>query len=36
MRRLGLSRSQATSLLTSRYGLSRRRAYELWLAAEET
>ena len=33
MRRLGLTRSQATALLDARYGLSRRRAYELWLEA---
>ncbi|MPZ49376.1 MAG: 16S rRNA (cytidine(1402)-2'-O)-methyltransferase [Dehalococcoidia bacterium] len=36
MRRLGLTRSQATALLASRYGVSRRRGYELWLASEES
>ena len=34
MKRLGLTRAQATALLMSRYGSSRRRAYELWLRAE--
>jgi 16S rRNA (cytidine1402-2'-O)-methyltransferase len=33
MRRLGLTRAQATALLDARHGLSRRRAYELWLDA---
>jgi 16S rRNA (cytidine1402-2'-O)-methyltransferase len=31
MRRLGLTRSQATSLLSRHYATSRRRLYELWL-----
>jgi 16S rRNA (cytidine1402-2'-O)-methyltransferase len=31
MKRLGLTRVQATALLGSRYKLPRRRAYELWL-----
>ncbi len=34
MRRLGLTRPQATALLTSRHGINRRAAYELWLATE--
>ena len=34
MRRLGLTRAQAMALLARRYGLSRRRLYELWLRAE--
>jgi 16S rRNA (cytidine1402-2'-O)-methyltransferase len=34
MRDLGLTRAQATALLQSRHGISRRRAYELWLASE--
>jgi 16S rRNA (cytidine1402-2'-O)-methyltransferase len=34
MRRIGLTRSQASSLLEERYGLSHRQAYELWLASE--
>src|SRR3990170_8965311 len=34
MKRLGLTRAQATALLMSRYGSSRRRADELWLRAE--
>ena len=29
--RLGLTRAQASALLESRYGLTRRRAYQLWL-----
>ena len=33
MRRLGLTRIQATALLQRRYGLSRRRLYRLWLEA---
>ena len=33
MKSLGLSRAQASALLESRYGLGRRRAYELWLKA---
>lgn len=33
MRRLGLTRSQATALLGARHGLSRRRLYEMWLEA---
>ncbi|HEX5370987.1 MAG TPA: 16S rRNA (cytidine(1402)-2'-O)-methyltransferase [Dehalococcoidia bacterium] len=31
MKRLGLTRAQATALLTSRHGTPRRRAYQLWL-----
>jgi len=31
MRSVGLTRAQAAALLASRYGLSRRRAYALWL-----
>jgi 16S rRNA (cytidine1402-2'-O)-methyltransferase len=31
MKRLGLTRAQASALLASRHGLSRRRAYQLWL-----
>ena len=31
MRRLGLTRSQATALLSRRYGTLRRRLYQLWL-----
>ena len=34
MRRLGLTRSQATSLLSRRYATPRRKLYELWLEAE--
>ena len=34
MRRLGLSRAQATALLASLFGVPRRRAYELWLASD--
>ena len=33
MQRLGLTRAQATSLLSRRYGTSRRRLYALWLEA---
>ena len=33
MRRLGLTRSQATSLLSGRYEAPRRRLYQLWLEA---
>ena len=33
MRRLGLTRAQATALLVSRFKTSRRQAYELWLSA---
>jgi 16S rRNA (cytidine1402-2'-O)-methyltransferase len=33
MKALGLTRAQASALLASRYGLSRRRAYDLWLRA---
>jgi 16S rRNA (cytidine1402-2'-O)-methyltransferase len=36
MRELGLSRQQATALLTSRHGIGRREAYELWLQSEKT
>jgi len=32
MRSVGLTRAQAAGLLKARYGVSRRRAYELWLA----
>ena len=35
MKALALTRAQATALLASRHGLSRRRAYELWLAATD-
>jgi 16S rRNA (cytidine1402-2'-O)-methyltransferase len=35
MRRLGLTRSQATALLTQRYSANRRRLYEMWLETEE-
>jgi hypothetical protein len=35
MRRLGLTRAQATALLGRRYGTPRRRLYELWLAAND-
>ena len=35
MKRLGLTRSQAMALLGKRYGLARRRLYELWLEAGE-
>ena len=35
MRKLGLTRSQASALLSTRTGLSRRRLYELWLQTEE-
>ena len=35
MRRLGLTRAQATSLLSGRYGTMRRRLYQLWLEAED-
>jgi 16S rRNA (cytidine1402-2'-O)-methyltransferase len=34
MRRLGLTRSQAMTLLSKRYDTPRRRLYELWLEAE--
>jgi 16S rRNA (cytidine1402-2'-O)-methyltransferase len=34
MRRLGLTRQQASALLTARHGINRRTAYELWLAAK--
>lgn len=34
MRELGLSRQQATALLTSRFGIGRREAYDLWLKSE--
>jgi 16S rRNA (cytidine1402-2'-O)-methyltransferase len=34
MRELGLTRTQASALLESRHGLSRRRAYGLWLASD--
>jgi 16S rRNA (cytidine1402-2'-O)-methyltransferase len=34
MRRLGLTRRQASALLAERYGLNRRRLYELWLQGE--
>lgn len=33
MRRLGLTRAQATALLAARHGLSRRQAYAAWLRA---
>jgi 16S rRNA (cytidine1402-2'-O)-methyltransferase len=33
MKRLGLTRAQATALLSERYGLSRRSLYEMWLQA---
>jgi 16S rRNA (cytidine1402-2'-O)-methyltransferase len=33
MKRLGLTRAQATALLSERYGVNRRRLYELWLQA---
>jgi len=36
MRRLGLSRTQAMSLLGERYVLSRRRLYELWLESDKS
>jgi 16S rRNA (cytidine1402-2'-O)-methyltransferase len=32
MKELGLTRAQATALLSSRYGVSRRRLYEMWLS----
>jgi hypothetical protein len=35
MRELGLSRQQATALLTSRHGIGRREAYDLWLQSEK-
>jgi 16S rRNA (cytidine1402-2'-O)-methyltransferase len=35
MRRLGLTRSQATALLTKRFAASRRHLYELWLEVED-
>ncbi|MGE0688642.1 MAG: 16S rRNA (cytidine(1402)-2'-O)-methyltransferase [Dehalococcoidia bacterium] len=35
MRELGLSRQQATALLTSRFGIGRREAYDLWLQSEK-
>jgi 16S rRNA (cytidine1402-2'-O)-methyltransferase len=35
MRELGLSRPQATALLTSRYRIGRREAYDLWLQSEK-
>jgi 16S rRNA (cytidine1402-2'-O)-methyltransferase len=35
MRALGLTRAQASALLASRHGLGRRRAYELWLQADD-
>jgi 16S rRNA (cytidine1402-2'-O)-methyltransferase len=34
MRAAGLTRQQATALLSRRYGVSRRRLYELWLGEE--
>ena len=34
MRHVGLTQSQASALLAQRYGLSRRRAYELWLQSD--
>jgi 16S rRNA (cytidine1402-2'-O)-methyltransferase len=34
MKRLGLSRAQATALLGPRYGVSRRKLYEAWLNAD--
>jgi 16S rRNA (cytidine1402-2'-O)-methyltransferase len=34
MRRLGLTQSQASALLSERYSLPRRRLYELWLQGE--
>ena len=34
MRRLGLTRAQATALLATRHGTPRRRAYQLWLEAD--
>ncbi len=36
MKRLGLTRQQATPLLTQRHGIKRRAAYEAWLAAGRT
>jgi 16S rRNA (cytidine1402-2'-O)-methyltransferase len=36
MRRLGLTRSQATTLLSMHFHTSRRRLYELWLEAGPT
>jgi 16S rRNA (cytidine1402-2'-O)-methyltransferase len=35
MRRLGLTRAQATALLTHRRGLARRKLYEMWLKTGE-
>ncbi len=35
MKRLGLTQSQASALLGKRYGVNRRRLYELWLAADK-
>ena len=35
MRRLGLTRRQATALLIGRHGISRRIAYELWLSQDK-
>lgn len=34
MKALGLTRAQASALLESRYGVNRRRVYELWLASD--
>jgi 16S rRNA (cytidine1402-2'-O)-methyltransferase len=36
MRELGLTRSQALALLARRFGLQRRRLYEMWLESEKT
>ena len=35
MRALGLTQSQASALLSERYGLPRRRLYELWLESDD-
>jgi 16S rRNA (cytidine1402-2'-O)-methyltransferase len=35
MRGAGLTRAQASALLESRWGLSHRRAYDLWLQSED-
>jgi hypothetical protein len=34
MKRLGLTRSQAQALIERRYGLGRRRFYELWVSED--
>jgi 16S rRNA (cytidine1402-2'-O)-methyltransferase len=34
MKRLGLTRAQATALLAPRHGLARRKLYEMWLTAD--